>query len=150
MTISPYIFPGLNCSHLLTTENIIDVICKTVGVSVEQMKSKSRRKDHLMARYYYCYIQRMFIQTKTHKEIGKLFSGRDHSSIVNAINSFSNMLETDLAVRNNFMVLLKSLSYSWVVQFENSLPGERKPIKLGEIKALELAEDFGEQIFFKE
>lgn len=73
----------------LTPELIISAVSQYYGISVDKMKSKSRSKDILTARGVAMHMLRDLLELEL-KKIGSFFGGKDHSSVINAINKVNN------------------------------------------------------------
>lgn len=74
----------LDCLPRITVDHIQKVVCSTFQVSVEDLKSPSRRKEIAMARKVGMYLCRHYT-TESLVSIGKAFK-RSHSSVLYAVN----------------------------------------------------------------
>lgn len=66
---------------------IINIVCEVLGVSLEEITSKSRRFDIVMARCMICYFTRKYTKM-TLAEIGASLGGRDHSTVIYQIEQY--------------------------------------------------------------
>jgi len=82
----------------ITITDIMNKISSTSGISVEDMKSKSRQSKIIQPRFTAMYISRKLTGLTT-IEIGKEFGDRDHSTVVNAINKIEEDLKTDVELK---------------------------------------------------
>lgn len=73
---------------------IISVVADYYSVSIEQIKGKGRKAQITLARHIAIYLIRELLDLP-YVEIGTLFSGRDHSTIIYSIENISNLLKTD-------------------------------------------------------
>ncbi|MBO7452481.1 MAG: chromosomal replication initiator protein DnaA [Clostridiales bacterium] len=73
-------------SQQISPELIISLVSKYYGVSVEKIQSKNRSKEIITPRYVAIYLCREMLDNFSLKTIGKFFGGRDHSTLINAIN----------------------------------------------------------------
>lgn len=87
-----------NIVQEIDTEVSMDYIQKTVAayfkVSVESLKSKSRKRELVTARQAAMY----FIKQHTShslKSIGQYFGGRDHSTVSHALHAIEDLLDTE-------------------------------------------------------
>jgi chromosomal replication initiator protein len=97
-----------NESKQITIEQITKSAAKYFGISVADIKSKSRHKDFTRPRHIAMYLARKVLNAKQ-EEIGRFFGGRDHSSVIHAVNKIEEKIRTD-----------KSLSKD-VINIENAL-----------------------------
>jgi chromosomal replication initiator protein len=80
-------------SHLpkLTVEHIQKTVCSSFGVDLEEVKTKTRRKDVALARQVGMYLCRQFT-SQSLSNIGKAF-GRSHSSVVYSVNALGKKMK---------------------------------------------------------
>lgn len=111
-TISPYLFPGMDLSKLdktkypclknvisINEEDIIEIVAKEFNVTKDEIVSKSRKRIYVEPRQVISYI----LKTKykiTLDSIGKHVGGRDHTSVMHYIESFTSIYKTDSRYRN--------------------------------------------------
>ena len=88
----------------------IDYIQKTVSeyfnVSSEDLKAKTRKKEIVIARQLAMYFSKDYTNHSL-KSIGHHFGGRDHSTVIHALQSVNDMLDTDARFRSSFSELKK-------------------------------------------
>ena len=73
---------------------IIEEVCKFYNIEPEILRGQGRSKDISMARQIAIYqIRRM--TNLSLKEIGQEFGGRDHSTVLNALNRIEDLVKTD-------------------------------------------------------
>ena len=79
---------------LPTADVIIDEVCKFYNLEPELLRGQGRSKDISLARQIAIYqIRRM--TNLSLKEIGQEFNGRDHSTVLNALNRIESLVKTD-------------------------------------------------------
>lgn len=79
---------------LPTADVIIDEVCKFYNLEPELLRGQGRSKDISLARQIAMYqIRRM--TNLSLKEIGQEFNGRDHSTVLNALNRIEGLVKTD-------------------------------------------------------
>jgi chromosomal replication initiator protein len=87
--------------HDIDSEVGIDYIQKTVSeyfkVTIDQLKDKTRKKEIVMARQLAMYFSKEYTHLSL-KTIGYHFGGRDHSTVIHAVQTVNDMYDTD----NNF------------------------------------------------
>ena len=88
----------------------IEYIQKTVSeyfnVSSDDLKAKTRKKEIVIARQLAMYFSKDYTNHSL-KSIGSHFGGRDHSTVIHALQSVSDMLDTDARFRSSFSELQK-------------------------------------------
>lgn len=120
--MSPYIIPGLKgvkipakyftMSYQIKSETIVELVCEMCGVTNEQLKHKTRERHVVEARHILSWIlvKKMGM---TLSEVGKTFlGGRDHTTVMNSIERFSNIYDTEEDFRERVGVLIEKL-YTW-------------------------------------
>lgn len=90
----------------------IDYIQKTVSdyfnVPQEDLKAKTRKKEIVIARQVAMYFSKDYTNHSL-KSIGYHFGGRDHSTVIHAVQSVNDMLDTDAKFRYAVDELKKKL-----------------------------------------
>ncbi len=88
----------------------IEYIQKTVSeyfnVSSDDLKAKTRKKEIVIARQLAMYFSKDYTNHSL-KSIGSHFGGRDHSTVIHALQSVNDMLDTDARFRSSFSELKK-------------------------------------------
>ncbi|MBN3520321.1 chromosomal replication initiator protein DnaA [Algoriphagus lutimaris] len=87
----------------IETEVGIDYIQKTVseyyGIALDDLKAKTRKKEIVVARQVAMYFSKEFTNHSL-KSIGYHFGGRDHSTVIHAVQTVNDLMETDSSFRN--------------------------------------------------
>lgn len=79
---------------LPTADVIIEEVCKFYNIEPEILRGQGRSKDISLARQIAMFqIRRM--TNLSLKEIGQEFNGRDHSTVLNALNRIESLVKTD-------------------------------------------------------
>lgn len=86
--ISAYAVPGISAAIRMSREKakagkIIENVCAYLGIPVAMVKKKGRKTEAVYARQWCIW----FIVHETRlslKEIGQIFDGRDHTSVINS------------------------------------------------------------------
>lgn len=90
----------------------IDFIQKTVSetfnVSLDDMKDKTRKKEIVIARHVAMYFSKEYTNHSL-KSIGYHFGGRDHSTVIHAVQTVNDMMETDSRFCSSVEALKKKL-----------------------------------------
>ena len=73
---------------------IIEQVCNSYGVQADMVKSKSKLKYLITPRSVCMYVLRNKFNM-TYSQIGQLFSGRDHSTVMTAIEKIEKIIKSD-------------------------------------------------------
>jgi chromosomal replication initiator protein len=88
----------------------VDFIQKTIAdyfkVSLDQMKSKVKKREIVIPRQVAMYFCKRYTQL-TLALIGENFGGRDHSTVIHALESVEDMMKTDANFKNSVDELTK-------------------------------------------
>ena len=82
------------CRRLVRIADVEKIICDMFGVTVTDLRSKSRRKAISAPRALAMYISRK-LTGSAYREIGGYFGGRDHSTVVAAERRVKQWIEND-------------------------------------------------------
>jgi chromosomal replication initiator protein len=98
-------------------EITIELIQQAVGdyynISVEDMQSKSRRREITQARQVAMYFAKEMTSLSL-KGIGKHFGGRDHSTVIHGIQTVKDLSETDREYRDKVEEVRKQLEITMI------------------------------------
>jgi chromosomal replication initiator protein len=101
-----------NIVHDIDTEVGVDYIQKTVSeyfkINTEDLKAKTRKKEIVMARQVAMYFAKEYTNHSL-KSIGYHFGGRDHSTVIHAVQCVNDMMEFDSRFKNSMEELKKKL-----------------------------------------
>ncbi|CAN5392907.1 chromosomal replication initiator protein DnaA [soil metagenome] len=101
-----------NIVHDIDTEVGVDFIQKTVSeyfkINTEDLKAKTRKKEIVMARQVAMYFAKEYTNHSL-KSIGYHFGGRDHSTVIHAVQCVNDMMEVDSRFKNSMEELKKKL-----------------------------------------
>jgi chromosomal replication initiator protein len=90
----------------------IDYIMKFVSeffsVGIDQMKDKTRKREIVVARQVSMFLAKEYTNMSL-KSIGSHFGGRDHSTVIHAIQSINNLMETDKKFNATMQEVFKKL-----------------------------------------
>jgi chromosomal replication initiation ATPase DnaA len=106
--ISPYSYVGLRISDLppsirrtirmktrrYTQRLIAEAIEKVTNVPIHMLGHKTRKRNIVYARHIYCFQMRDKT-TWSYKEIGATIGGRDHTTVINSVNVYHDLNETE-------------------------------------------------------
>jgi chromosomal replication initiator protein len=96
----------------IDTEVGIDYIQKIVseyfGVTVEELKDKTRKKEIVIARQVAMYFAKEYTNHSL-KSIGFHFGGRDHSTVIHAVQSIDDIMQVDSRFSHSVEELRKKI-----------------------------------------
>ena len=94
----------------IETEVGIDFIQKTVSdyfkIDPKDLKDKTRKKEIVTARQIAMYFAKEYTNHSL-KSIGYHFGGRDHSTVIHAVQTVNDLIDTDHTIRNAVAELKK-------------------------------------------
>jgi len=88
---------------------IQEIVSKFFNISINQMKDKARKKEIVIARQVAMYFSKDFTNNSL-KSIGFHFGGRDHSTVIHAVQSVNDMIDTDSIFKKNVEEIKKRIS----------------------------------------
>jgi chromosomal replication initiator protein len=83
----------------IATDDIIDMVCEHYNVRLNDLLSQRRTKNLAFPRHVAMYLTKELTQL-TLTEIGSFFGGRDHSTVLHAINKIKGLRLKDGELRN--------------------------------------------------
>lgn len=93
-----------NTNKKLSIEQIQNIISEHFNMPVEQLVSKSRKREIVQARQVSMYFSKQLTKESLSK-IGRLFGGRDHSTVIHACQTVCDLMDTD----KKFKVIVEEL-----------------------------------------
>ena len=88
---------------------IQEIVSKFFNISINEMKDKARKKEIVIARQVAMYFSKDFTNNSL-KSIGFHFGGRDHSTVIHAVQSVNDMIDTDSIFKKNVEEIKKRIS----------------------------------------
>ncbi|WP_407425299.1 chromosomal replication initiator protein DnaA [Treponema sp.] len=92
----------------ITADTIQKVVSNYYNVSVEDLKSNTRKKTVAIPRHIAIYLVRNLTEYSL-MDIGREFGGRDHTTIMNSIEKIENQLKIDFMINNTIKILKKQI-----------------------------------------
>ena len=103
-----------NIVQEIHTEVSMDYIQKTVAahysIALEDLKSKSRKRELVTARQIAMFFAKKYTNHSL-KSIGYYFGGRDHSTVIHALQTVNNMLDTEPHFKLSFKELQRKIKF---------------------------------------
>jgi chromosomal replication initiator protein len=93
----------------LSVEEILKKVCLHFNVKISDIKSARRHKAIVLPRQIAMYLARQ-LTSASYPEIGEKFGGKDHSTIIHAINKIERLMKEDFQLRNTLESLKKSIA----------------------------------------
>ena len=100
--------PG-NMPNDLLIERTLDSVSKKYGISVEDLKSKKRTDSIAKARHVAIYLIKEVLEEMSYKEIGQIFGGRDHTTVMASINKVNSDIRTVNGVKEDIKRLIHDI-----------------------------------------
>lgn len=98
-----------NTNREIDINYIQEIVSKYFHISIEEMKDKVRKKEIVIARQVAMYFSKDYTNNSL-KSIGFHFGGRDHSTVIHAVQSVNDMIDTDIIFKKNINEINKRLS----------------------------------------
>lgn len=95
--------------HEITEGVIIDSVSRFFGISVEDLLSKKRTKELVFPRQIAMYLCRTLLDM-SFPNIGKAFNGKDHSTVMYAVEQISNHIEVNNELQHTVDKLKKYIN----------------------------------------
>ncbi|MEI7584637.1 helix-turn-helix domain-containing protein [Runella sp.] len=90
-------------------EKVMQVVCMVCNVTPADVIGRSRKREIMIARHLVAYSMRHDFAA-CFKQIGLRLGGRDHSTMINSCNVFSDFLDTDKSVQRLYATAKELLS----------------------------------------
>ena len=78
--------------YLLDFDQIAGEVCKVTRVSMDDIKSDSRKKEIVQARHLICFCAKRFTRLNF-RQIGELIGDRDHTTVISGINRLKDLID---------------------------------------------------------
>lgn len=75
--------------------SLIQSCCEAIEIKRDHVIGPSKKTTVLFVRYSICHLAKETIKGVTLKEIGEKLGGRDHTTIINALNNVEDLLATN-------------------------------------------------------
>jgi chromosomal replication initiator protein len=91
----------------LTVDEIVETVCDYFNVSTTAVSSRSRKREHVMARQVAMYLTQKYTKMPASR-IGQLVGGRDHSTVIHSCAQVEKRLTTDNSFNEEITEIEKS------------------------------------------
>jgi chromosomal replication initiator protein len=99
---------GLSKKQVFGIETIQTVVCEHFGIPDDLIRAKTRKKEIVEARQISMFLVKEFTNYSL-KTIGLHFGGRDHSTVIHAINSINNKREKNESLNDTLKSLRRKI-----------------------------------------
>ena len=103
---------GGRLNNDISMEDIIKKVSNISSISEDEIVGKSRKSEISDARQVSMYLSREIIGTSLNN-IGLFFGGRDHTTVIHAVNTVTSKIESDTRIKNMLSVVKQELGYSF-------------------------------------
>ena len=103
---------GGRLNNDISMEDIIQKVSNISSISEDEIVGKSRKSEISDARQISMYLSREIIGTSLNN-IGLFFGGRDHTTVIHAVNTITNKIESDTRIKNMLSMVKQELGYSF-------------------------------------
>jgi chromosomal replication initiator protein len=87
-----------NSARELSIESIQKIVCDYFKLPVERLREKTRKREIVQARQISMHFAKQYTKHSL-KSIGLHFGGRDHSTVIHALHTVDDLIETDREFR---------------------------------------------------
>jgi chromosomal replication initiator protein len=89
----------------VTIEGIMEIVADYYAIKVSELKSKRRTRNITFPRQIAMYLARDLTDSSL-PEIGQAFGGRDHSTVIHAVEKIESELKLDPSLHNTITELI--------------------------------------------
>jgi chromosomal replication initiator protein len=97
-----------NANREISIDYIQKLVCEYFTISVEDVKSKTRKREIVQARQIAMFFAKDLTKASL-KNIGSHFGNRDHSTVIHACQTVNDLIETDKKFRYDVDELSKRI-----------------------------------------
>jgi chromosomal replication initiator protein len=83
-----------NTTQEVSVEYIVNVVCNNMNITTEDFYAKSEKREMVQARQLAMYFSKKYTKLSL-AMIGQQCGGRDHATVIHALKTVSNLLDTD-------------------------------------------------------
>jgi len=97
-----------NATREISIDYIQKLVCDFYNVSIDSVKSKTRKREIVQARQIAMYFAKDLTKASL-KNIGTHFGNRDHSTVIHACQTVNDLIDTDKKFRHDVEELNKRI-----------------------------------------
>jgi chromosomal replication initiator protein len=94
--------------RFLSIETIQKEVSNYFGIKINDIKSNKKQKNIAFPRQISMYLVRRYTGA-SYPEIGEKFGGKDHSTVIHAVNKIEKLMKDDLSTKNTINSLSRSI-----------------------------------------
>lgn len=98
-------------SKEISVDSITQLVAEHFSLDIQKITGKTRKREIVVARQLAMYFTKNFTNASL-KHIGKIFGGRDHSTVIYSVQQVQNLIDTDLIVRDAVTDIEKKITMS--------------------------------------
>ena len=83
-------------------EDVAKAVSQYFKIPLADLKSKARSKEITKVRHIAMYLSRKIVKS-TQQEVGLFYGGRDHTSVIHAVNKIEQQIKTDTYLSNTIL-----------------------------------------------
>lgn len=102
-------------NHSISGEDILYNVCQFFNISEIDIKSKNRSRAIAYPRQIGMYLTKHLINASL-QEIGKIYGGRDHSTVKHSNDKIKKLYKLDIKVKNTINHLIKQINNEHIYQ----------------------------------
>lgn len=88
------------------TERLAEELCEACGYTLEQISTRTRKREIVNVRKQVIYAMKKLDYSATHKVLGELFGGLDHTTITHYLISAKKHIDTEPEYKERVNMLL--------------------------------------------
>lgn len=101
-----------NVSKEISIEYIQKLVCEHMKINLDDIKGKTRKREIVQARHVSMYFAKELTKSSL-KTIGSHFGGRDHSTVIHAVQTVNDLIETDKDFKKSIEELKRKISINY-------------------------------------
>lgn len=98
-------------SKEVSIESIQKLVCDYLKIPIDQVKAKTRKREIVQARQIAMFFSKEMTKSSL-KTIGMHFGGRDHSTVIHAVQTVNDLMVTDKEFKGHIEELKKRINLS--------------------------------------
>ena len=95
-------------TKVITIENIIEVVCKHIGIDTTAIHTKSSKREIVQVRQIAMYLAKKHTDSSSSK-IGQLIGGKDHATVLHACKIVRDQCDVDKSLKADIQSIETSL-----------------------------------------
>lgn len=101
-------YDTMNTRSTKNFASIVEMVAQYYNIAIIDIKGDSRKKEHSQSRQLLMYLAKKHFN-RTLEKIGDYFGGKDHATVIYAINKFDKLLKTNPKLQQDLAVFTGAL-----------------------------------------